>query len=110
MKTLLIIIAIVALSSCMQGSYATKEQKQRVRESLKHDYPNRKNRPHFWVIPPMVKDSIPADSIPYGTERFFLVDGEVYHSRWRKPLTWSEIEITGIDSLRVYYLMYHAER
>ena len=67
----LILLAIV-LTSCMQGSYATKEQKERVKQSLKQDYPSRKSRPHYWVIPPMVKETIPEDSVLYGPERFFF--------------------------------------
>jgi len=43
-------------------------------------------------------------------ENFRLENGQVYHYRFNKPLTWKDIDDLNIDSLKVYYLLNHAER
>ena len=43
-------------------------------------------------------------------ESFRCEDGQVYHYRFNKPLTWKDIHDLNIDSLKVYYLLNHAER
>ena len=47
-----------------------------------------------------------------GEEHFTYdeVNRQIYHSAWKKPLTWNDIEATGIDSLRNKYLLWYAER
>lgn len=52
-----------------------------------------------------------AVSKPVENEHFIYKGNEIYHSRWEdKPLTWSDIKVLGIDSLRIHYLEMNAER
>ena len=78
----------------MSGRYVSKEQKKRIKESLKYSYPDKRTRPHFTIF-----------------EDFVYNGRDIYHSNWPdKPLTFREIEILGIDSLRNYFLQMNAER
>ena len=86
---------LMLMNSCIGHNYVSKEQKQRVKQSLKESYPERKNRPHKSIIEDFVYDED---------------NRQIYHSAWTKPLTWNDIQATGIDSLRTKYLFWYAER